>query len=97
MVKIQLSDITFINKDKIKYLTGNKEEEIVFQECYDNYVKKNSNGVSKCVGVRDITANPPFIGLYSDPPLKILFESEEEFADFRNKIHNFDWLTLDLS
>lgn len=97
MVKIHFSDITFINKDKIKYLTGSKEEEIVLQDCNDNYIKKNSNGVSKCVGVRDITANPPFIGLNCDPPVKIMFNTEEEFGDFRNKIHDFNWTTLDLS
>lgn len=70
---------------------------MLFQNCNANYRKQNSSTVSKCVGVRDITANPPFIGLYSEPPLKILFNSEDEFGEFKNAIHDFDWMTLDLS
>ncbi|MGG1554981.1 hypothetical protein [Paenibacillus ferrarius] len=98
MKKINFKQIIYLNKDKLEYISETGiEEEILFQDCSDNYRKQNSNIVNNCVGVRDITANPPFIGLYSDPPLKILFNSEEEFGDFRNKIHDFDWGTLDLS
>ncbi|NOU68369.1 hypothetical protein GC096_30545 [Paenibacillus sp. LMG 31461] len=100
MLKIRFEDITYLDNHKIKYssLPG-EEKEIIFQDCNNNYIKQkqNSNIVNRCVGVRDITANPPFIGLYSDPPAKVIFSSEEAFGDFRNKIHKFDWITLDLS
>lgn len=96
--KINFKQVTYLNKDKLQFISETGlEEEILFQDCNDNYRKRNVNGENKCVGARDITANPPFIGLYSEPPIKILFDSEEEFGELRNKIHDYGWTTLDLS
>lgn len=105
MMKIQANAITCMDNDGIKYISDSgKEEEIRFNQCNDNYKKQQLGNMnqdyirnSKCVGVRDITATPPFIGLYSEPRCKFVFETEEEFSTFRNKIHDFGWTTLDLS
>ncbi|MFB6365857.1 hypothetical protein ACFCP7_17625 [Paenibacillus elgii] len=110
MTKIQADAITCIDNGGIKYISNTgKEEELRFEQCNENYKKQQLGregmkqddmyaiGKSKCVGVRDIIAKPPFIGLYSEPRCKIEFESEEEFSIYRNKIHDFGWTTLDLS
>jgi hypothetical protein len=110
MLKIHANTITDVNRDRFLYLDENGDEaEVCFESCNDNYKKKSLNREdmsqddidfitkSTCVGVRDITAKPPFIGLYSEPPVKIIFDSEEEFSAFRNKIHDLERTTLDLS
>lgn len=80
---------------------------LTYKECAFNFKRKYPNSSGICVGERDITANPPYIELYSfyahDKILfnkKGLFSKKKNTDDFlylQNLIQEFGYTTYDLS
>ena len=80
---------------------------LTYEECAFNFKRKYPNSSGKCIGERDITANPPYIELYTfyahDKILfnkKGLFSKSKNIDDFhylQKLIQEFGYTTLDLS
>ena len=80
---------------------------LTYKECTINFNRKYPNSRGNCIGERNITAEPPYIELYSTyAHTKILFNKKGLFRknknmiDFHNlqrHINEFGYTTLDLS
>lgn len=78
---------------------------LTYKECVSNFNRQYPNSSGNCIGERDITAEPPYIELYSTyAHTKILFAKKgffnknvEDFHNLQRLINKFGYETLDLS
>lgn len=110
--------IKSVTTEGISYVDENGIEGYVdFKQCSENWIqyRKRSENLnhekvielkrsSKCVGQRDICANPRFIEFFTRPFTRFEFIESDEYPDtemafckLQNDIISAGWTTLDLS
>lgn len=97
-------DIHSVDEDGITFGDGHV---VLFYECMFNFRRKHPSGIYRCIGDRDVTADPPYIEIYSIYAHdRILFDrkgfsaKKENVANFhklQKQIQEFGYTTFDLS
>lgn len=101
---VSFSDITNINENGLMFRNFHW---ITYRECSYNFKRAYPASDLKCIGERDITANPPYVELYSTYAHdRILFDKKGQFAkdknindfnEFVKQLSDFGYITYDLS
>lgn len=87
--EVSFDDIHSIDKDGVRFKDGHF---VSWRECVVNFNRLHPGSEFKCIGDRDITAEPPYIELYSVYAHdRILFDRKGLLAKRRN-IDNFHML-----
>lgn len=104
VTEVSYADIHSMDKNVIRFRDGRT---ISYRECVFNFNRLHPGSEVKCVGDRDITANPPYIELYSIySHYRILFdrkglfskkENLDNFHKLQKQIQDFGYTTFDLS
>ncbi|MBB6214121.1 hypothetical protein HNQ80_000190 [Anaerosolibacter carboniphilus] len=110
--------IKSITSKGINYSDEAGEEKFIdFEECNENWIQyrkrteklddeklANIKNNDKCIGQRDICANPIFIEFFTRPFTRFEFKESDEYPDpkeafncLQNEIILAGWKTLDLS
>lgn len=110
--------IKSVTSKGISYCDETGEEKFIdFEECNKNWIQyrkrteklddeklTNIKSIDKCVGQRDICANPMFIEFFTRPFTRFEFKDftdninpKEAFSNLQNDIASVGWRTLDLS
>ncbi|MBD5129386.1 MAG: hypothetical protein HDT43_05630 [Ruminococcaceae bacterium] len=99
--EISFEDIKCVDRDGIKFKNGHV---VSYRECMVNFGRKHPGSAYKCIGDRDITADPPYIEIYSvyahDRILFDLKSKKDNIANFhklQRLIQRFGYTTFDLS
>lgn len=78
-----ITDVVSITRTGI-LLSGNIN--ISFPECAGNFYYEHKNSSMKCVGERDISANPPYFEFYTDSNhIRLLFDCKGIFSVSKRK------------
>lgn len=102
--EVSFDNIQSIDKDVIRFKDGHY---VSWHECAVNFNRLHPGSKFKCVGDRDITAEPPYIELYSVYARdRILFDRKglftkkhniDNFHKLQRQIREFGYTTFDLS
>ncbi len=102
--EISFDSIQSIDKDVIRFKDGHC---VSWHECAVNFNRLHPGSTFKCVGDRDITADPPYIELYGVYAHdRILFDRKglftkkhniDNFHKLQRQIREFGYTTFDLS
>ena len=59
---------------------------VCFTECAGNFHAEHHNSSTNCIGIRDISASPPYFEFYTDGNhIKILFDLKGIFSVSKNR------------
>lgn len=102
--EVSFDDIGSVDKDGIRFKNGHV---VSYRECMSNFGRKHPGSTYKCIGDRDVTAEPPYIEIYSVYAHdRILFDrrgisaKKDNVANFhklQKLIEKFGYTTFDLS
>ena len=104
VTEVSYADIHSIGNNVIRFRDGRT---VSYRECVSNFSRLHPGSEVKCVGECDITANPPYIELYSVySHYRILFdrkglfskkENLDNFRKLQKQIQDYGYSTFDLS